>query len=581
MTEEIRIYKESLYLNNKGVSEHNNLMELILDAQNIEFAYKDLKSNEGSYTAGVDGLEIDDIAMPMDKMVDMVRERFYALEFDKVKKVYIKKDNGKLRPLGIPTIIDRLLEKCVVLVLEPILESKFHDNSFGFRPRRSAGHAISRLGIYVNAGYKYSVDLDIEGFFDNVDHGKLRRQLWSIGIRDEFLLKWISKKLKGTVVEPDGTVRKVTKGTPQGGIISPLLANVVLNEFDYWLASQWCDYKNDKKKPSGKQNYEKYKKSKLKRIFFVRYADDVKIVTDNYTSAIKIRYACIDWLNKRLKLQCNKDKTVIRNINKGRSDYLGVSLVGNDRGYMSTKMSKKSVNKCVNTLRIALNEIKEKQNRESIISYNRKIMGMHNYYCMCTRISKDFAKIYWRVRRLYLNAFERFCKRTNGYPKFYKDVGVGYAGYTSELYVYKNLPIINPYTVRWVKSKSGQLKKSIKENPYIKIEDMTLQYNINALLNSKILNRSEVYIVNRAIRYGNVQGKCELTGKKLSVSDVNCHHKIPVEKGGNDEYDNLMIIHKDAHKIIHYSDYEELLERFNLKDTKQLRDKYVGIINLL
>ena len=153
-----------------------------------------------------------------------------------VRRVEIPKstDPTKKRPLGIPTILDRLIQQCVLQVLEPICEAKFHDHSYGFRPNRSQEHAIAL--VYKNiqlSHYYFVVDIDIKGFFDNVNHGKLLKQMWTLGIRDKKLLSIISAMLKAEVAG----IGFPEKGTPQGGIISPLLSNIVLNELDWWIAS--------------------------------------------------------------------------------------------------------------------------------------------------------------------------------------------------------------------------------------------------------------------------------------------------------------------------------------------------------
>jgi group II intron reverse transcriptase/maturase len=191
-------------------------------------AYRNIKSNEGSETAGVNHRTIKDWKnAKQEDYVRYVRKRLQNYFPHKVKRVKKPKPNGKIRLLGIPTMEDRLIQQCIKQVLEPILEAKFYPSSYGFRPNRSTMHAINEFVRSVNRSRLYYViDVDIKGFFDNVNHAKLLKQLWTLGIRDKKLISIISKMLKAEIEK----VGKPTKGTPQGGILSPLLSNVVLNE---------------------------------------------------------------------------------------------------------------------------------------------------------------------------------------------------------------------------------------------------------------------------------------------------------------------------------------------------------------
>lgn len=204
-------------LYDKSSKEHkfNNIFNLIRSDNNIRLAYRMIKRNTGSKTCGTDGLTIKEIEdSKLDEYIEQVKSKLDFYKPDTVRRTFIPKDNGKERPLGIPTMIDRLVQQSIKQILEPICEAKFHPHNYGFRPNRSTKHAIARLNSLINqGGLNYVVDIDIKGFFDNVNHNKLIKQMYSLGIRDFKVLKIIKEMLKAPI-QGEGIPKK---GTPQGG----------------------------------------------------------------------------------------------------------------------------------------------------------------------------------------------------------------------------------------------------------------------------------------------------------------------------------------------------------------------------
>ena len=298
---------DSLYAASKNGNNFYKLIEIIGSEENIRLAFRNLKTNSGSKTAGTDGKTIDDIRNLADHDVILtVRKMLDDYKPSSVRRVFIPKPGSdKKRPLGIPCIWDRLVQQCILQVLEPICEPKFHNHSYGFRPNRDAHHAVSRAVSMINMyRHYYCVDVDIKGFFDNVDHGKLLKQIWTLGIRDKRLICIISKILKSEI-EGEGIP---SKGTPQGGLISPLLSLIVLNELDWWVSNQWETYRPHRSVTKGWLGYA-HKYTKLKDGYIVRYADDFKIMCRTYDEAQRWYHATVDFLESRLRLEVSPEKS--------------------------------------------------------------------------------------------------------------------------------------------------------------------------------------------------------------------------------------------------------------------------------
>jgi group II intron reverse transcriptase/maturase len=264
-----------------GGNSGQSLLEAILNVDNMFKAGERVISNRGS--AGIDGMTVGELEKYLIKnylgLCESIRGGWYKPK--PVKQVEIPKPDGGKRLLGIPTVIDRMIQQAVVQVLQPIFETTFSDNSFGFRPGRNAHQAIKRAKKYYEEGYKYVVDLDLEKYFDTVNHDLLIEMVRET-VKDREVTALIRKFLKSGIMV-DGLVSQREQGTPQGGNLSPLLSNIYLTKFDRMLEERGHK--------------------------FVRYADDCNIYVKSLRAAGRVMESCVKFLEKKLKLKVNRKKS--------------------------------------------------------------------------------------------------------------------------------------------------------------------------------------------------------------------------------------------------------------------------------
>ena len=292
----------------------SEMLERILSNENIERAYKKVYANKGA--GGVDGVTTKELAEYMrgnwDGIKEQIRTRTYKPQ--PVLRVEIPKPNGGVRKLGIPTVMDRVIEQAITQVITPMFEPSFHENSYGFRPNRRCEQAIVRLLELFNDGFVWVVDIDLEKFFDNVPQDKLMSYVGRV-IHDGDTESLIRKYLKAGVMN-QGKYEPTDVGTPQGGNLSPLLSNIMLNELDYELDNRHLN--------------------------FVRYADDVVIVLKSKAAATRVMYSVTSWIERKLGLKVNATKTKITPPSKLK--YLGFGF-WNDKGEWKARPHEDSMNR--------------------------------------------------------------------------------------------------------------------------------------------------------------------------------------------------------------------------------------------
>ncbi len=576
---------DKLYQDSTNNMKFTGLMKIITSEENILLAYRNIKKNIGSKTSGIDKRTIKDIEkLSQERYIYYVQKQFENYNPKPVRRIEIPKPNGKTRPLGIPTIWDRIVQQSILQVLEPICEAKFYDRSNGFRPNRSAEHAIAQCyRMMQQQQLHYVVDIDIKGFFDNVNHNKLLKQIWSFGIRDKKLLKLIKTMLKAPIQMPDDTIIKNDKGTPQGGILSPLLSNIVLNELDWWISSQWENIPINQKIYCGINNkgvliksniYRTLRRSNLKEMYIVRYADDFKIFCRNYKDAKNIFVATKLWLKDRLSLDISEEKSKIINLKKHYSKFLGfkIKVVPKGNKYVVTSCmcdkSKKRVIKELKDIIQMLQKISNKVDEYKYVNlYNSAIWGIHNYYQYATEINEDGNNISYVINKiLKIRLRDRLSKYgvlENGYIKR----RYGKSGQMRYVYGRAICPIGYIQT-KHPMYKVKSINKYTEHGRVLMHKELELSTTIMHKLANNISNTESIeYMDNRLSKYTAQYGKCAILKIILDYDEIHCHHKLPKQLGGTDNYNNLIIIHKDIHILIH-------------SKSKKIIDQYLEIYNL-
>ena len=606
---ELRSKLDELYiLSNEGtINGFEGLLEIAKSEPTIITAIHKLKSNKGAETKGTDDNTIrTHLEKPLAQVIVEVQSAMSHYKPKPVRRKYIPKKNGKMRPLGIPSAIDKIVQQCIRIVIEPILDAKMYEHSYGFRTMRNQENAIGRICAVMNlTGYQWVVEGDIKGFFDNVNHKILLQRLYAMGIHDKRILAIIREMLKAGIM---GECQRNEIGTPQGGIISPLLSNVYLNSFDWFVAKAW-----ERKKTRYEYNRDGDRKaalrenSNLKPAYLVRFADDWVIITNSRENALVWKENARIYLHDKLKLELSDEKTVITQATRKPISFLGINIklqpnpkAKGRRASMKTISWPKR-----EAIRAKMQEAKElvkelhktKYIGSSIDIINRAnaiVRGLANYYSITSRVNIELGKysydylrtafkaaksskrlrVEWIPANQVLNNTAVHSRYTTKIPAI--KIGEGWLGITSPKFVVFKKPNLKnqnetPYTEEGRKLyEKRRGKKSLKLRADEMLSDSYARYIAEG--KTKDIYNFEFYM-NRAYAFNRDKGRCKCCGKELQAYEVEAHHKNPrLPLSEVNRVKHLETTCKECHSLIHAKTDLSKVEKKRAQKIAKLRD---------
>lgn len=431
MTSENRQNDQSKY--------QDRLLEKIIHRDNLNIAFKRVKKNNGSH--GIDKMGVDELLTYLKENGDQLKQSILEESYKPVpvRRVEIPKSDGKKRPLGIPTVVDRVVQQAIAQVLSPIFETKFSDNSYGFRPNRSAKQAVLKCKEYMDNGYRWAIDIDLEKYFDTVNHDKLIGLIYK-EVKDIRVITLIRKYLNAGVMI-NGITNATTEGVPQGGNLSPLLSNIMLNELD--------------------------KELEKRGLHFCRYADDCNIYVKSKKSALRVMESITRFIEIDLKLKVNREKSKVDR--PWKLKYLGYTFYPK-KGEMGLRVHPNSIMK----LKDKLKSITGRSNAMSMdyraLKLRHTIIGWVEYFNLADMKSvlKDLDE--WLRRRIRLCYWKQWKKIKTKHDNLVK-LGINN---------YKAWEYANTRKGYWRISASPILNKSLtnqylKEQKFITLSERYLQ----------------------------------------------------------------------------------------------------------
>lgn len=572
-------------IESKEIPKFKGLVEIMSSEVVIMTAIHNIKANKGSKTPGIDQKIIDKDYLQKDyyEVVTDIQNSFTNYKPDMVRRKWIPKPGKQeKRPLGIPTIKDRIVQECVRLIIEPILEAQFFQHSYGFRPWRDTHMALERVKDQVHRiGYYWIVEGDISRFFDNVNHTILIKKLYHMGIADRRILMIIKEMLKAGIMDE---CKKNELGTPQGGIISPILANVYLHQMDKWITREWENKVTQNNYSSKRNQYQSlHRYSNLKPAYLIRYADDWILLTDSKEHAEKWKYRISKFLETNLKLKLSDEKTLITNIKEKPIHFVGftykvIKEPSMRKGYkpvvrpQQERIDKKllEIIQDIKMLRLPMT----KENLiESISKINSKIRGIINYYSAANMVYFSLAKYHRRITTVAMNSLRRKgvifkpAREVNNLIALHSNystwipaiklpneqlIGITSPAFCKYQKTYNKNQEETPFSSKGIEL---HLKRTRKQLSLARMEEILQVPEIikfNKYDKSKEIYNYE-YFMNRMYAFNRDKGRCKICGEPIINGDkFHCHHistNLPLQQ--INKVQNLLSTHSKCNKLIH------------------------------
>ncbi len=608
---QLREIQDKLYQHSKEACDagerpaFKGLLEIMSAEPTIITAIHNIKRNKGSETPGVDSktMHKDYLQKPFSWVIKDIQNAFKHFEAQKIRRKYIDKPGkAEKRPLGIPTIRDRIVQECMKIVLEPILEVQFFEHSYGFRPMRDTAMALARINQISHSSEKYwIVEGDISKCFDNIDHGILLKRLYHIGIKDRRVLQIIKAMLKAGGMD-ECTVNEF--GTPQGGIVSPLLANAYLDIMDEWVAKQW-EHKKTKHayRTPGTKRRMLYQTS-LAPGWLVRYADDFVIITDTRAHAEAWKARLQAFLQDKLKLTLSTEKTLITDARRKHIHFLGYELKmipGNSRtGYITKTIPDRArLQKKVNSIAENIKKIPKNYSKEQFIGeinrINSQVRGVIQYYQCCTWVNVAVKQYSHRLQMVAKKRLKQYggkwipANQTQNLPHIhqkrqqkipsikYRDI---YIGFTALAFCKWEMTVVKTQAETPYSEEGRQLyfNRTKKKRANARMDELYSERITDALCYGKWgkLNNFE-FVMNRAYALNRDKLKCRVCSGWL-ISTTPCTHRVNPYLPLNqvNRVNNLVSMHRKCLDAI--NNPEQDISEFDAEAQKKIkgfRDKLV------